>query len=230
MIFDFKDELTSTIWDRSNLVLTPPKSIKDYLISTKNLFVENINLTYPFIVVFIVTTSLNYYSFRLLANITNLQASHRSYQERRSSIIAGKRDLDNIDSFVSSLSPFVSDSIYPIVFLSYLSPILTSDSSLAKVSLAKNSSSLIVNSTNIDLLSSAFSTLDQHPLVQPEDISFTSIKNSTDNSSQQSTGVPISNQIEIKFTYNYIGIPLLSPLFDQSNSYALKAKSSFFVQ
>ena len=128
MIFDFKDELTSTIWDRSNLVLTPPKSIKDYLISTNKLLVENINLSYPFIVVFIVTTSLNYYSFRLLANITNLQASHRSYQERRSSIIAGKRELDNIDSFVSSLSPFVSDSIYPIVFLSYLSPILTSDS------------------------------------------------------------------------------------------------------
>ena len=65
MIFDFKDELTSTIWDRSNLVLTPPKSIKDYLISTNKLLVENINLSYPFIVVFIVTTSLNYYSFRL---------------------------------------------------------------------------------------------------------------------------------------------------------------------
>ena len=38
----------------------------------------------------------------------------------------------------------------------------------------------------------------------------------------------ISNEIEIKFSYNYVGIPLLSQLFGQSSSPALEAKSFLF--
>ena len=228
MIFDFKDQLSSTLWDKSGLVQVPPKTYSDYLSHLKFILKDNVSLLYPFLFGFCVITSLNYYSSRLQSNISALQDSHNDYQDMRSSIISAKRNIDTIDTFISSRTPFITDSIYPNLFLSFLSSIVTADSYLSSISLSKDSSSLIVVSPDIDFLSSSFSTLDQHPLVKSEDISFTSIKKSSDTQSGNRSSASISNEIEIKFSYNYVGIPLLSQLFGQSNSPALEAKSFLF--
>ena len=231
MIFDFKDQLGLSAWDESNLVFTPPKAFRDYLISTKIFFKHNINLTFPFLLVAFIFCALNYYSYKLSADILIFEDDHISYQDKRSSILLAKQDLSEINTFIATLSPFISDSIYPNLFLSYLSPIVSSDSSISELVLNKDSATLRLSSTNTDLLSSSFSTLDQHPLINDSGITFTSIKSSAD--SQQrglntSTPNSITNEIEIKFTYNFVPILELIRLFDKSGSLPMHAKASYF--
>ena len=208
MIFDFKDHLTKNLWHKSDLVTSPPKTINDYILTAKSFIVDNSSLAIPFVVAYAVLASLNYYSHTLNTRITSLADSHRLYQDRRTAILTGKRQIDAINTFVSSLSPYISDSIYPNLFLSLLSPIIPIDSSISQLSLTKNSSSLRLISSNTNFLSSAFSTLDQHPLIQTNGISFTSIKSSSDNTTSQpaSSGSSVLNEIDIKFSYDYADV------------------------
>ena len=225
MIFDFKEELTTSFWDKSQLVTSPPKSFNDYLLSVKTIALDNSILVVPFIAVFAALSSLNFYSYSLSNDIVALEASHRLYQDRRSKILDGKQNLDSINSFVDSLSPYITDSLYPNVFLSFLTPIISSDSSITQLSLTKDSSTLRVASANTDFLSSAFSTLDQHPLIKPIGISFTSIKSSSENQSER-PGSLILNDIDIRFSYDFVDISTLSSLFDKNNSFSLHYKAS----
>ena len=148
MIFDFKDHLSQNLWHKSDLVTSPPKSINDYILTAKSFIIDNSSLAIPFVVVYVVLASLNYYSHTLNTRITSLADSHRLYQDRRTAILSGKRQIDAINTFVSSLSPYISDSIYPNLFISLLSPIIPIDSSISQLSLTKNSSSLRLISSN----------------------------------------------------------------------------------
>ena len=137
MIFDFKDELGLSSWEQSSLVYAPPKAFRDYLISSKLFLKNNINLTFPFLLVAFVFFALNYYSYKLSADIRIYEDDHISYQDKRSSILFMKSELTDIDSFIASLSPYISDSIYPNLFLSYLSPIISPESSILELSSIK---------------------------------------------------------------------------------------------
>lgn len=225
MIFDFKEELTQSVWDKSQLVTSPAKSFNDYLLLVKTFAFDNSILVVPFIVVFAALSSLNFYSLRLLNDIDLLEAPHRVYQERRAQILDGKQSLDSINSFIDSLSPYIAESLYPNLFLSLLTPIISSESSITQLSLSMDSSTLRVASANTDFLSSAFSTLDQHPLIKPSGISFTSIKSSSDTQSEQS-GSLFLNDIEIKFSYDFVDISTLTSLFEKNNSHSLHYKTT----
>ena len=231
MIFDFKDQLGLSTWDRSNLVFTPPKSFHDYFVSTKVFLKNNINLTFPFFLVAFIYCTLNYYSYNLSEDILVFEDDHTSYQDKRSSILLAKEELTEVNSFIASLSPFISESIYPNLFLSYLSPIVSPESSISELTLNKDSAILRLSSANTDLLSSSFSTLDQHPLINDTGITFTSIKSAAD-SQQRGLNTPnpisISNEIEIKFTYNFVPIADLIGLFDKSGSLPMHSKASYF--
>ena len=72
------------------------------------------------------------------------------------------------------------------------------------------------------------STLDQHPLVQSTDISFTSIKASNDSTQQVSQSGNYSSEIEIKFSYNYPQLTDLMPLFSKADMKSMQIKSSLF--
>ena len=228
MIFDFKERLGLSVWDTSDLIYSPPKSLSDYVGHIKSFVVNNSILLVPFVLGTIISTSIDFYSFSIEKSILDYEPEHQIYQNRRAKILKGKRDIDSIDSFVLSLTPYISDSIYPNLFLSFLSPIISIDSSITELSLSKKASSLRLVSANPDFLSAAFSTLDQHPLVQDSGISFTSLKSSNDGETASSNSSSPSNEIEIQFTYNYALAPDLYSLFEKANSQALAAKSALF--
>ena len=72
MIFDFKDHLTQNIWHNSDLVTSPPKSIKDYKLNTKSFLIDNSNLAVPFVVVYAVLASLITILIRLILVLLHL--------------------------------------------------------------------------------------------------------------------------------------------------------------
>ena len=226
MIFDFKSKLNLKSWDKSNLELHNPKLLKDYLNEYKSHLKNNLILFIPFVSLFSIVGSLHFYSSRLQNVLLRYEDSHYQYQENRSLIIDSKRDLRANEQLISSLNPFISDSIYPNLFLSLMSPIMPIDSSIIDLSLSKDSSSIRINSLSANVLSDIYSTLDQHPLVKNTDISFTSIKGPSDSQSVGS-GVPsASNQIEINFSYDFIDTPDLIKLFELSESNSLTSKAN----
>ena len=228
MIFDFKDQLNIERWDQSQLVVSPPKTFNDYYLFLKSLLISNLFLAIPFVFVLIASESISLYSNFLQTKISKLQDAHDLYQERRTLILEGKRNVDSNISYISSIAPFIVDSIYPNLFLSFLTPILSVDSSISELSISRDSSSIRVTSNDPDPLSYSFSTLDQHPLVQSTDISFTSIKASNDSTQQVSQSGNYSSEIEIKFSYNYPQLTDLMPLFSKADMKSLQIKSSLF--